>query len=355
MLSGLGINPKVFTKEANVDGPKIIFDKSFLHRLKAEHLFELDIFFDIIPAPILKMEILADLSKPETPKTDWVSVVKSLCRKMARSGIELVHYRSAALTELADGQKIPMNGALLIDLGAPHVTACGNGGIHIDGRQVQSEWRRWAEGNFTDEERQAGAKLRGEINALDMSAIQRLRKSMSPLYAHCKTSEAVIEDVRAFIDDPTPDKQDLVFGLTMSNLGIPHADQPVIRRRLSQTRAKTLREGAPYAASLTQVFFAWIALQARGFHGQRKSDICDLEYLFYAPFCKVFTSCDRLHKILWNAATTTAIWCDGFELLVDLAIRAELRKNDPERVKGPYPIPLEGSVITRIFEQLRQR
>lgn len=338
-----------------MDGPKIIFDKSFLHRLKPEHLFELDIFFDIIPAPILKMEILADLSKPETPKTDWVSVAKSLCRKMARSGIELVHYRRAALTELADGQGIPMNGALLIDIGAPHVTAYSNGGIHIDGRQVQSEWRRWADGNFTDEERQIGERLRSDINDLDMSAIQRLRKSMGPLYAHCKTSEAVIEDVRAFIDDPTPDKQSLVFSLTMSNLGIPDADQHVITRRLNQIRAKTLREGAPYAASVTQVFFSWIALQARGFHGQRKSDMCDLEYLFYAPFCKVFASCDRLHKTLWNAATTTAIWCDGFELLDDLATRAELRKNEPDRVKGRYPIPLKGSVITRIFEQLRQR
>jgi hypothetical protein len=37
-----------------MDGPKIIFDKSFLHRLKAEHLFELEVFFDIMPAPILK-------------------------------------------------------------------------------------------------------------------------------------------------------------------------------------------------------------------------------------------------------------------------------------------------------------
>jgi hypothetical protein len=338
-----------------VDGPKIIFDKSFLHRLKAEHLFELDIFFDIIPAPILKMEILADLSKPETSKTDWVSVAKSLCRKMARSGIELVHYRNAALIELADGQGIPMNGALLIDIGAPHVTTYSDGGIHIDGKQVQSEWRRWADGDFTDEERRVGEKLRSDINGLDMSAIERLRKSMGPLYAHCKTADAVIEDVRAFIDDPTPDKQALVFSLTMSNLGITDADQPVIARRLNQIRAKTLREAAPYAASITQVFFSWIALQARGFHGQRKSDMCDLEYLFYAPFCKIFASCDRLHKTLWNAATTTAIWCDGFELLDDLAVRAELRKNEPDRVKGPYPIPLEGSVITRIFEQLRQQ
>ena len=197
--------------------------------------------------------------------------------------------------------------------------------------------------------------LRSEINDIDMSAIQRLRKSMGPLYAHCKTSETVIEDVCAFIDDPTPDKQALALSLTMSNLGIPDADQLVIARRLNQIRAKTLRKGAPYAASIMQVFFSWIALQARGFHGQRKSDMCDLEYLFYAPFCKVFASCDRLHKTLWNAATTTAIWCDGFELLDDLAIRAELRKSDPDRVNGPYPIHLEGSVITRIFEQLRQR
>lgn len=336
-----------------MDGPIIIFDKSFLHRLTADRLFELDVFFEIVPAPILKMEILADLSKPETPKTDWVSVAKSLCRKMARSGIELVNYRLAALTELIDGHNVPMNGALLIDLGSPHVTVSINGGIHIDGRQVQSEWRRWADGEFTHEEKRFGERLRREVNDLDMSAIQRLRNSMRPLYARCKTSEAVIENVRAFIDDPTPDKQALVFDLTMSNLGIPDADQVLIARRLNRVRAKTFRECAPYATSITQVFFSWIALQARGFHGQRKSDMCDLEYLFYAPFCKVFASCDRLHKTLWSAATTTAIWCDGFELLDDLAVRAALRKNEPDRVKGPYPIPLEGSVITRIFEQLR--
>ncbi len=81
-------------------GPKSIFDKSFLHRLKAEHLFELNIFFDIMPTPILNREILADLSKPESSKTDWESVVKSLCRKMAVSGMDLIHYRKASIYEL---------------------------------------------------------------------------------------------------------------------------------------------------------------------------------------------------------------------------------------------------------------
>jgi hypothetical protein len=251
-----------------------------------------------------------------------------------------------------------MDGRYFIDLSAPHVSVRGHGGrhgIHVDGRIVQSEWRRWADGEFTAEERQRGAKLRSDISELDMSAIQKVKTSMGPLFAHCKTSEALVKEVCAFVADPTASKQSLIFELTMSELGAPEAARQVIARRLSQLGAKTLKEGAPYATSITQVMFAWVALQARGFHGQRKSDMCDLEYLYYAPFCKVFASCDRLHKTLWNAATTTAIWCDGFELLEDLAIRAELRKSDPDRVKGPHPIALEGSVITRIFEQLRQR
>ena len=41
---------------------------------------------------------------------------------------------------------------------------------------------------------------------------------------------------------------------------------------------------------------------ARGIFGPRRSDVCDLEYLYYAPFCRVFISGDRLHQSLWKAA-----------------------------------------------------
>jgi hypothetical protein len=338
-----------------MDGPKIIFDKSFLHRLKAEYLFELDIFFDIMPTPILKREILADLSKPESSKTDWESVVKSLCRKMAVSGMDLIHYRKASIYELMYGQEIPMDGAkYFIDADASHVTMHGRG-IHVDGRLLQRDWRRWAEGAFTDEERRQGEAFRNEIKELDLSGVQMLRKSMGQRFADFRTSEAVIRAVRHIVDDPAADNQHFLFLITASSLQIPEADFPKITSRLKKLGAKTLREGAPFATSVTEIFFAWIALMARGLHGQRNSDICDIEYLYYAPFCKVFTSCDRLQKTLWPATSSKAIWCDGDELLDDLANRAELRKSDPDRVKGPHPIPLEGSVITRIFEELRPR
>src|SRR6185437_769433 len=104
------------------------------------------------------------------------------------------------------------------DLSAPHVSVRGHGarrGIHVDGRIVQSEWRRWADGEFTDEERQRGAKLRSDIFDLDMSAMQKLRVSMGPLFTHCKTSEALMQEVSAFVADPNAAKQSLIFELTM--------------------------------------------------------------------------------------------------------------------------------------------
>ena len=77
----------------------------------------------------------------------------------------------------------------------------------------------------------------------------------------------------------------------------------------------------------------------------------DLEYLYYSPFCRFFVSSDRLHKTLWQAATTKALFCDGEVLKADLKRRAELRKESPDLVAGPRPIPLESSILTELFKQ----
>jgi hypothetical protein len=341
-----------------MDGPKIILDKSVLQKLSIAQLFELELFFEIMPAPILKLEILSNLSKPKTDETDWVSVMKSLCRKIAGSGVEMVHFRKAAIGEMMDGQSVPMDGRYFIDLSASHVSVrgpAGRRGIHVDGRLVQSEWRRWADGEFTEEERTLSESFRNEIFAFDMSEMQRFKEKHGKQFMHCKTQDALIQEVRALFDNPARDNQNFLCGLALANVVVPDDYVPEIISRFRQSGAKTLREFAPFTASITQVFFTWLAMQIRGFHGQRRSDICDIEYLYYAPFCKVFASCDKLHKVLWGATTSTAVWCDGFELLDDLTKRAELRKSDPECVKGPYPIPLEGSIITRVYEELRHR
>jgi hypothetical protein len=114
-------------------------------------------------------------------------------------------------------------------------------------------------------------------------------------------------------------------------------------------RIKLVKDYAPFATSITRLTFAYQFGLARGFFGPRRSDICDLKYRYYAPFCRFFVSGDRLHNSLWGAATTNARFFTGGELKSDLKRRAELRKEAPEKVAGPNPIPLENSVITAMF------
>ena len=112
----------------------LIFDKSFVQSLNPDELFELDVFFELVNTPILRKEILADLEKKSTEERKQLSIVKSLCAKMSRSGLEPMEYRSAALHDLNTGRAIPLHGAILIDASAPHVRVGVGGGIHYDGR-----------------------------------------------------------------------------------------------------------------------------------------------------------------------------------------------------------------------------
>ena len=62
----------------------LILDKSFVHMLNVDELFELSIFFELVSTPILRKEILADLEKKSTAERNSLDVMKSLCAKMAR-------------------------------------------------------------------------------------------------------------------------------------------------------------------------------------------------------------------------------------------------------------------------------
>lgn len=122
--------------------------------------------------------------------------------------------------------------------------------------------------------------------------------------------------------------------------------------RVPNTR---LIDFAPYAASIAKLWFVYTIGLARGFIGPRKSDVRDLEYLFYSPFCGVFVSNDDLQAKLWAAGSSQAFFCNGQRLKEDLAMRARLRAADPAKVAGMWPVPIEGSIISEAFQAIRIR
>ena len=329
----------------------LIFDKSFIQTLNTDELFELDVFFDLVNTPILRKEILADLEKKSTEERNELSVVKSLCAKMSRSGLEPMEYRNAALHELNTGRAIPLHGAMLIDASAAHVRIGVGGGIHYDGRELQWDWRRWAEGSFTDEERSLAASYRRSIEAYDPEALcKQWRSTAHKHFGDCKSISQIVVKVDRLIDNPDQHAQELILELTASWLGATEVFMQYLRGLMKSGRILKVKEYAPFATSITRLTLTYQWSLLRGFLGPRRSDISDLEYLYYAPFCRFFVSSDRLHKTLWQAATTKALFCDGKALKADLKRRAELRRESPNLVAGRRPIPLESSILTELFK-----
>jgi len=331
----------------------LIFDKSFIEMLNVDELFELDVFFDLVSTPILRREILANLQKKSTAERNALFVMKSLCSKMSRSGIEPMEYRSAALHELNTGKPIPMHGAMLIDATAPHVRIGRSGGVHIDGRELQWDWRRWAEGIFTEEELKLAADHRRMVGDYDPDALcKQWRAKGAEWFGDCKNIQQITAKIDGLIEDAALPAQELILNLTTSWLSATDGFKQHLLNLLRLGRVGRVKDYAPFATSVVRLSLVYQFSLVRGIIGPRRSDICDLEYLYYAPFCRFFISGDRLHKSLWQATTTKAMFCNGVEVKADLKRRAELRKEDPDKVAGPEPIPLKDSVLNRMFEHL---
>jgi hypothetical protein len=342
--------PSLFPDGDTMDGT-LIFDKSFVQTLNEDELFELDIFFNLVSTPILRQEILADLEKKSVEERKQLSIVKSLCGKMSHSGLEPMEYRKAALYELNSGKAIAMHGAMLIDASAPHVRISA-GGLHYDGRELQWDWRRWAAGSFTQEELSLAATYRRMIESYDPEDLcKQWRPKAKQWFGDCKNVTQIIAKVDSLIENPEMVAQELILEITSNWLGATEGFKQYLRGLMKTGRIRKVRDYAPFATSVTRLSLTYIWGLGRGFFGPRRSDVLDLEYLYYSPFCRFFVSSDRLHKTLWEAATTKALFCDGKVMKDDLARRAELRKQSPDLVAGRRPIPLDGSILTELFNQ----
>ncbi len=85
----------------------------------------------------------------------------------------------------------------------------------------------------------------------------------------------------------------------------------------------------------------------------------DLQYLYYLPFCMVFASEDRLHRLLAPLLIrANQDFVTGFELKADLRRIADehdaLDEGQRRRrafALGSYPVPAENSVIHRLWRK----
>lgn len=121
-------------------------------------------------------------------------------------------------------------------------------------------------------------------------------------------------------------------------MSIPgHLWGPIVQR-WSEARFPPLAQYATYAAHVLKVeLFFQIALAANLISADRASNRADIAYLFYLPFCHLFVSGDKLHRL---CATPFLTKEQDFVWGPDL--KADLQRINREFASAPEEIRQQG-------------
>lgn len=155
---------------------------------------------------------------------------------------------------------------------------------------------RWRDHKFLELERHYAKKWREGLSNINLEDIYSHYQLLFAGQPKPKSIEEVKVMADRFIDNPD---QETILKTGLASIGATDAlIQEVILKWQSKGRPP-VREFAPYfthvlTVDLVFMFGIGADLIGRG----RPSHKIDVAYLYYLPFCMVFTSNDRLHKLL---------------------------------------------------------
>ncbi|CAN7769983.1 hypothetical protein LJR290_007473 [Variovorax sp. LjRoot290] len=338
-------------------GPITLFDKSFLQSLSTDEAVWFDNFFYPVISPLFLIETLADLWKtPRDGKTveDEVGIIAAKTPQL--HGGPCYFHNELCIQDLL-GNHVPMTGQIPM-AGMRTVVRDGKEGAIAEVSPEARAFHRWQQGNFYDVERFHAHEWRHQVESIDLGSIERAMKQIGISSKTCKTLDAALKLADEVVAGLT--KTSSRFDGTLEVLEVPSHFRSHIKERWKRKGKPPLRFLAPYAAHVLRVeLFFRAALGANLVASTRPSHKVDMAYLFYLPFCTLFTSSDKLHRQcapLFMRTDQEFVW--GPDLKADLGALNAHFSGLPEEVRrqGIYEfanrLPVESQGLIRgLFER----
>lgn len=273
-------------------GPITIYDKSALQALSMDEAVWLDAFFLVNIVPLFYVETLADLEKAMQKGRSPEDLVGLLATKTPPGAVPNVHHRSLVYSELMMGATLVMDGRPVLSGGDTRRNPDGKRGWHVEEFDEAVALLRWQTHDFLDIERQAAKRWRKELADPSRERTITIVQSVFPAE---RTPD--LSDLKQAIDKFCDNGQRDTIRLALGLVGVGRRDADQILERWEAAGNPPLSEFAPYAAHVFKVDLLYYVGVGRGLiSGRRASNKADLAYLYYLPFCMVFTSNDRLHR-----------------------------------------------------------
>jgi hypothetical protein len=278
-------------------GPIALFDKSFLQALSLDESVWFDHFFLPVISPLFFVETLADLAKQRndgsrTPE-DEVRIIAD--KTPVLSGAPCVHHTQLCIANLL-GHEAPHLGQIPVAGGRPVRGAHGKPGVVFENSPEAEAFARWQRGQFRELEHGIASNWRTMLSQLNLPEVAQRMRRLGITPQNCRNVKEAYGIAAALVHSRYEPEQQI--GLLFSFIQIPQHLQAQIVHRWSQAGFPPLAGYASYAAHVLMVeIFFQIALAANLISAERPSNRADIAYLFYLPFCHVFISGDKLHRL----------------------------------------------------------
>lgn len=337
-------------------GPICLFDKSFLQGLSLDEAVLFDHFFLPIVVPVFYAETLADLAKkPKGGHSSEQEVARIAAKFPEMNGSPCVFHEELVAADLM-GYRVALTG---------QIPRAGGKQV-IDGQTKAVVWElspeaiafeRWTQGEFEETEKSSAQHWRAALTQLDVSAARESLRAAGIDPRKCKSEE----ECRAAAVTLTSDlslKTNPIELLFMFLRPDEALRQAVLERHEALGRPR-LSAFAPYAAYVLRVEAFFQVAVAAGLLGVDPNNRMDIAYLFYLPFCMVFTSSDNLHRRLaplFIREDQSFVW--GFDLKKDLAELNTYYSVFPDDVKerglmsfARYPPTAPDFLVAELFDR----
>lgn len=274
----------------------IIIDKSTFQLLSFSELERLSGYYKHNIAPVLVMEILGDLRKDFEPgKKSAVERVSDFAKKLfPMHSVVNGYYRSLIQIELAGG-KIPLDGRPFLQMEKLVQAEDGSKGYVVKETEEEVAIHKWKEGSFSEADHMLSKIWRDTTTQEDvLKNLQRILKNLSiPKLNSLKDLDLSVKEIIL-----NPNFQDQLLAHIIDFYGGANIDGIEIFKNWINAGKPLLLDYLPYSSHCLNVDLLFLFGLKNELIGVRPTNKVDLEYLFYLPFCNVFTSNDKIHKQL---------------------------------------------------------
>jgi hypothetical protein len=274
-------------------GPILLCDKSAVQGLSGAELNMLRRNYSLMIPPVLLMEILADLRKAGDLERGKKEVQQLANKLVPACSYVNVGFREIVIGEL-HGYKMPCDGRPVLRKGKS-VTSGGQTGMILEQSPEDEALLRWQRGSFLDAEKLLATEWRRISHAIDLEGAQRVLRDHYSRHTKLRSFAEVATLVGELLQSAPPRKLVSWF-LTDSEILANKFEGPL--SKIERNSAFKLDAEFPYTSRCLRVALIFHFGLAFGLVSTRSTNRIDLEYLYYLPFCMVFSSGDFLHRDL---------------------------------------------------------